>query len=182
MNTSVLSDSLCFLPLPQDDPFWTVQTLTPHEKQLIQNQSVCSLEQLLKLASFNNCTVVFRLRRPPPEHPCHHSWINITLQTVLKSGIQQSLVRGQGMLKSDHLFCLHAFMFGNSCSKTGYCYFCFALEVFWTPDEQRAQVKEMAPGLVHSSLVKPESPKTLQQEGISGLLLRYNQTNSQEIR
>lgn len=129
----------------QDDPFWTVQTLTPHEKQLIQNQSVCSLEQLLKLASFNNCTVVFRLRRPPPEHPCHHSWINITLQTVLKSGIQQSLV-------------------------------------FWTPDEQRAQVKEMAPGLVHSSLVKPESPETLQQEGISGLLLRYNQTNSQEIR
>lgn len=129
----------------KDDPFGTVQTLSPHEKHLIGNQSVCSLEQLLKLASFNNCTVVFKLRRPPPEHPRHYSWINDTLQTVLKSGIQQSLV-------------------------------------YWTPEEYRAEVRKMAPGLVQSSLVKAENPEALQQEGISAIFLRYNQANTQEIR
>uniref|UniRef100_A0A3B4ASC9 GP-PDE domain-containing protein n=1 Tax=Periophthalmus magnuspinnatus TaxID=409849 RepID=A0A3B4ASC9_9GOBI len=128
----------------KDDPFGTVQTLSPHEKQLIGNQTVCSLEQLLKLASFNNCTVVFKLGRPPPEHPSHYSWINDTLQAVLKSGIQQSLV-------------------------------------FWTPEEERAEVRKMAPGLVQTSLVKPETPETLQREGISAMLLRYNQATTQEI-
>lgn len=76
----------------QDDPFWTVNSLSLHEKKLIANQSVCSLEQLLKLASYHNSTVVFRLRRPPPDHPCYHSWINDTLQAVQQSGVPQSLV------------------------------------------------------------------------------------------
>lgn len=53
---------------------------------------MCSLEQLLKLASYHNSTVVFRLQRPPADHPCHHSWINDTLQAVQRSGIPQSLV------------------------------------------------------------------------------------------
>ncbi|XP_072310055.1 glycerophosphodiester phosphodiesterase domain-containing protein 5 isoform X2 [Eucyclogobius newberryi] len=129
----------------KDDPFGTARSLSPHEKQLIGNQSVCSLEQLLTLASFNNCTVVFKLRKPPPEHPSHYSWINHTLQTVLKSGIRQSLV-------------------------------------FWTPEENRAEVRKMAPGLVQSSLVKPKSPEALERDGISAMLLRYNQANTQEIR
>ncbi|XP_037312958.2 glycerophosphodiester phosphodiesterase domain-containing protein 5 isoform X1 [Pungitius pungitius] len=76
----------------KEDPFWMVRTLSPREKELISNQSVCSLEQLLKLASYHNSTVVFRLRRPPPTHPCHHSWINDTLQAVLQSGVPQGLV------------------------------------------------------------------------------------------
>lgn len=77
----------------QDDPFWTVHTLSAREKDLIANQSVCSLEQLLKLASYHNSTVVFRLRRPPLKHPCYYSWINDTLQAVQQSGVPQSLVR-----------------------------------------------------------------------------------------
>ncbi|KAI3354463.1 hypothetical protein L3Q82_018978 [Scortum barcoo] len=76
----------------KDDPFWMVGSLSSHEKNLIANQSVCSLEQLLKLASYHNSTVVFRLRRPPPEHPYYHSWINATLQAVQQSGVPQSLV------------------------------------------------------------------------------------------
>lgn len=79
-------------PLFQDDPFWMVHTLSQHEKVLIANQSVCSLEQLLRLASYHNSTVVFRLRRPPPDHPCYDSWINDTLQAVQQSGVPQSLV------------------------------------------------------------------------------------------
>ncbi|XP_022616963.1 glycerophosphodiester phosphodiesterase domain-containing protein 5-like isoform X1 [Seriola dumerili] len=127
----------------KDDPFWTVHTLSQHEKTLIANQSVCSLEQLLKLASYHNSTVVFRLRRPPPDHPCYYSWINDTLQAVQQSGVPPSLV-------------------------------------MWTPDEQRAQVRQLAPGLIQTSVEKL-SPQSLHQSGISRLLLRYNQASTQDI-
>ncbi|XP_029964081.1 glycerophosphodiester phosphodiesterase domain-containing protein 5 isoform X2 [Salarias fasciatus] len=136
-----LNAGLWFL---QDDPFWTVHNLSPHEKDLIANQSVCSLEQLLKLASYHNSTVVFRLRRPPPEHPCYHSWINDTLQAVQQSGVSPDLV-------------------------------------MWTPDEHRAQVEELAPGLIQTSVEK-QTPESLQYRSISRLLLRYNQVSIQEIR
>lgn len=128
----------------KDDPFWTVHTLASREIKLIANQSVCSLEQLLKLASYHNTTVVFRLRRPSPEHPCYHSWINDTLQAVQQSGVPQSLV-------------------------------------MWTPDEHRAQVRQLAPGLIQTSVEK-QSLQNLQKDGISRLLLRYNQATTQEIR
>lgn len=85
---------------PQDDPFWTAPGLSPRETERIANQSVCSLEQLLKLASYHNSTVVFRLQRPPVDHPCHHSWINDTLQAVRRSGIPQNLVGGPGHSRS----------------------------------------------------------------------------------
>lgn len=78
----------------QDDPFWTVPSLSPSERRRIANQSVCSLEELLKLASITNSSVVFRLQRPPPDHPHHHSWINDTLTVVQQSGIPQRLVNG----------------------------------------------------------------------------------------
>lgn len=127
----------------KDDPFWTVHTLFQHEKERIANQTVCSLEQLLKLASYHNSTVVFRLRRPPPKHPCYDSWINDTLQAVRQSGVPQSLV-------------------------------------MWTPDENRNQVRQLAPDLIQTSVVK-RSRQILQQSGISSLLLRYNQVSREEI-
>uniref|UniRef100_A0A7N6BN57 GP-PDE domain-containing protein n=1 Tax=Anabas testudineus TaxID=64144 RepID=A0A7N6BN57_ANATE len=128
----------------KNDPFWTVHTLSSNEKHLIANQSVCSLEQLLKLASYHNSSVIFRLSRPPLEHPRYQSWINDTLQAVQQSGVPQSLV-------------------------------------MWTPDEYRAQVRQLAPGLVQASVEKL-SPQTLHQHGIRRLLLRYNQASTQEIR
>ncbi|XP_077396345.1 glycerophosphodiester phosphodiesterase domain-containing protein 5 isoform X1 [Festucalex cinctus] len=128
----------------KDDPFWTTHSLLSHERNLIANQSVCSLEQLLKLASYHNISVVFRLRRPPLGHPCYHSWLNDTLQAVELSGVPQSLV-------------------------------------MWTPDEDRDQVRQLAPGLVQTSLMK-QTPQSLREAGISNLLLRYNQASTQEIR
>uniref|UniRef100_A0A3P9C7E8 Glycerophosphodiester phosphodiesterase domain containing 5 n=1 Tax=Maylandia zebra TaxID=106582 RepID=A0A3P9C7E8_9CICH len=128
----------------KDDPFWTVNTLLQREKERIANQTVCSLEQLLELASYHNSTVVFRLRRPPPKHPCYDSWINDTLQAVQQSGVPQSLV-------------------------------------IWTPDDNRAQVRQLAPDLIQTSVVK-RSPQVLEQSGISSLLLRYNQVSREEIR
>ncbi|XP_072248979.1 glycerophosphodiester phosphodiesterase domain-containing protein 5 isoform X1 [Leuresthes tenuis] len=128
----------------KNDPFWTVNSLSPQEKNRIANQSVCSLEQLLKLASYHNITVVFRLRRPPPQHPCYHSWINDTLQAVQQSGVPQSLV-------------------------------------MWTPEEYRAQVRQAAPALIQTSVMKL-SRQALQFSNISRLLLRYNQASTSEIR
>ncbi|CAB1445642.1 unnamed protein product, partial [Pleuronectes platessa] len=78
----------------KEDPYWTVHALSSHEKTLIANQSVCSLEQLLNLSSYHNSTVVFRLRRPPLEHPFYHSWINDTLHAVQQSRVPQNLQPG----------------------------------------------------------------------------------------
>uniref|UniRef100_A0A8C6L0U3 Glycerophosphodiester phosphodiesterase domain containing 5 n=1 Tax=Nothobranchius furzeri TaxID=105023 RepID=A0A8C6L0U3_NOTFU len=128
----------------KNDPFWTVNTFSVKEKNLTSNQRVCSLEQLLKLASYHNISVVFRLQRPPQDHPCFHSWINDTLQAVQRSGVPPSLV-------------------------------------MWTPDEQRAQVRRIAPGLVQTSLDKHD-PHTLHKSGISRLMLRYSQVSPSDIR
>ncbi|XP_059930129.1 glycerophosphodiester phosphodiesterase domain-containing protein 5 isoform X1 [Gadus macrocephalus] len=128
----------------EDDPFWTVHTLSEGEKREMANQSVCSLEQLLALAAPRNRTVVFRLRRPPAGHPCHHSWINDTLEAVRSARVPLSLV-------------------------------------MWTPDEDRDQVRRMAPELLQTSLRK-QSPQALHQQGVSRLLLRYNLASAQDVR
>lgn len=126
-----------------DDPFWTVSTMSLREKNLTTKQRVCSLEELLKLASYHNSTMVFRLQRPPQGHPCHATWINDTLEVVQNSGLPQSLV-------------------------------------MWTPDEEREQVKQSAPGFIQTSLVN-HGLQYLHSSGISRLLLRYNQVSASEI-
>lgn len=50
----------------------------------------------------------------------------------------------------------------------------------WTPDDNRAQVRQLAPDLIQTSVVK-RSPQVLEQSGISSLLLRYNQVSREEI-
>uniref|UniRef100_A0AAZ3RBV0 GP-PDE domain-containing protein n=1 Tax=Oncorhynchus tshawytscha TaxID=74940 RepID=A0AAZ3RBV0_ONCTS len=128
----------------KDDPFWTVQSMAQREVMLVGNQGVCSLEQLLRLASLHNQTVVFSLRRPPHRHPCYHSWINDTLEVIRLSGIPQHLV-------------------------------------MWTPDWDRGQVRQVAPGLQQTSVEKLP-PQVLHQQGISSLLLRYSQASPYDIR
>ncbi|XP_055052746.2 glycerophosphodiester phosphodiesterase domain-containing protein 5 isoform X1 [Misgurnus anguillicaudatus] len=76
----------------KDDPFWTVKYMSVSERLLVGNQTVCSLEDMLKLAARSTTSAVFTLRRPPPGHPHHLDWVNLTLDTVLKSGIPQQQV------------------------------------------------------------------------------------------
>uniref|UniRef100_A0A672RAM8 Glycerophosphodiester phosphodiesterase domain containing 5 n=1 Tax=Sinocyclocheilus grahami TaxID=75366 RepID=A0A672RAM8_SINGR len=73
----------------KDDPFWTVQYMSMSERWSVGNQTVCSLEQMLKLAARSKSSALFTLRRPPPNHPHHHDWVNLTLDTVLRAGIPQ---------------------------------------------------------------------------------------------
>ncbi|XP_061072763.1 glycerophosphodiester phosphodiesterase domain-containing protein 5 isoform X2 [Conger conger] len=76
----------------KEDPFWSVQALSRGDRVRAGNQTVCSLEEVLRLAASSNVSVLFRLRRPPPDHPHHHSWVNDTLEAVLHSGIRQEQV------------------------------------------------------------------------------------------
>ncbi|KAA0702100.1 Glycerophosphodiester phosphodiesterase domain-containing protein 5 [Triplophysa tibetana] len=73
----------------KDDPFWTVKYMSQSELWLVGNQTVCSLEQMLKLAARSRSLAVFTLHRPPSGHPHYHDWVNLTLDTVLRSGIPQ---------------------------------------------------------------------------------------------
>ncbi|KAM8975081.1 glycerophosphodiester phosphodiesterase domain-containing protein 5 isoform 2-T2 [Pelodytes ibericus] len=74
------------------DPFWTVGSLTPLEATEAGNQSLCKLTDLLQLAKESNVTVLLKLRPLPADHPHYTNYINITVHTVLTSGIPQEHV------------------------------------------------------------------------------------------
>ncbi|XP_030872159.1 glycerophosphodiester phosphodiesterase domain-containing protein 5 isoform X2 [Gorilla gorilla gorilla] len=73
------------------DPFWTASSLSPSDHREAQNQSICSLAELLELAK-GNATLLLNLRDPPREHPYRSSFINVTLEAVLHSGFPQHQV------------------------------------------------------------------------------------------
>ncbi|XP_009185212.1 glycerophosphodiester phosphodiesterase domain-containing protein 5 isoform X3 [Macaca nemestrina] len=73
------------------DPFWTASSLSPSDHREAQNQSICSLAELLELAK-GNATLLLNLRDPPREHPYRNSFLNVTLEAVLHSGFPQHQV------------------------------------------------------------------------------------------
>lgn len=73
------------------DPFWTASSLSPSDHREVQNQSICSLAELLALAK-GNATLLLNLRDPPREHPYRASFLNITLEALLRSGFPQHQV------------------------------------------------------------------------------------------
>uniref|UniRef100_A0A250Y387 Glycerophosphodiester phosphodiesterase domain-containing protein 5 n=1 Tax=Castor canadensis TaxID=51338 RepID=A0A250Y387_CASCN len=75
----------------KSDPFWTVSSLSPSDHREAQNQSICSLAELLELAK-GNATLLLNLRDPPREHPYRGSFLNVTLEAVLRSGFPQHQV------------------------------------------------------------------------------------------
>ncbi|XP_036380258.1 glycerophosphodiester phosphodiesterase domain-containing protein 5-like [Megalops cyprinoides] len=76
----------------RDDPFWTVQSMSQKDQNRAANQTVCNLQDLLRVAVRSNQSVIFNLRRPPPEHPRYYSWITDTLQAFQQSGIPEEQV------------------------------------------------------------------------------------------
>ncbi|XP_059564406.1 glycerophosphodiester phosphodiesterase domain-containing protein 5 isoform X3 [Myotis daubentonii] len=73
------------------DPFWTASSLSPADHREAQNQSLCSLAELLALAK-GNATLLLNLRDPPRDHPYRASFLNITLEALLRSGFPQHQV------------------------------------------------------------------------------------------
>ncbi|XP_064414063.1 glycerophosphodiester phosphodiesterase domain-containing protein 5 isoform X2 [Latimeria chalumnae] len=76
----------------QSDPFWTADSLSPLDSIAVQNQSICKLAELLRLAKEHNKSAILNILLPPADHPHRSGYINITLDTILKSGIPQGLV------------------------------------------------------------------------------------------
>ncbi|XP_036451297.1 glycerophosphodiester phosphodiesterase domain-containing protein 5 [Colossoma macropomum] len=84
-----LNAGLWFL---RDDPYWTVQFMSTKDRNRVGNQTVCSLLELLRLATRTNRSVIFSLRRPPPQHPRYQLWIKDVQKTIQRSGIQSEQV------------------------------------------------------------------------------------------
>ncbi|XP_060091022.1 glycerophosphodiester phosphodiesterase domain-containing protein 5 isoform X1 [Heteronotia binoei] len=75
----------------EDDPFWTAGSLSASDAKQARNQSVCKLTDMLESIG-DNATVLLNLQDLPWEHPFYSSFLNITLETVLGSGVPQQAV------------------------------------------------------------------------------------------
>ncbi|XP_066476796.1 glycerophosphodiester phosphodiesterase domain-containing protein 5 isoform X2 [Tiliqua scincoides] len=73
------------------DPFWTASSLSASDLIKAANQSVCSLADMLETIK-GNATVLLNLQDLPLDHPYYSTFINITLETVLRSGVPQQAV------------------------------------------------------------------------------------------
>lgn len=78
---------LCF----QDDPFWTAGSLSRSDYLEAANQSVCKLADMLEVIK-DNTSLILNFQTLPSAHPYYSTYVNITLETILASGIRQQAV------------------------------------------------------------------------------------------
>ena len=71
----------------QTDPFYTASQLSAEEKETARNQTIPSLRQLLDLAQENDISILFDLKNEEVANDT-----NVTVETILKSGIDPRLV------------------------------------------------------------------------------------------
>lgn len=71
----------------ESDPFWTAGSITSKDRGRIENQTVCSLVEMLRLAARANASALLNICRPPAQHPRSRSWFMDTLWAVQKAGI-----------------------------------------------------------------------------------------------
>lgn len=83
---------LCF----QNDPFWTAGSLSRADYLEAANQSVCKLEDMLDVIK-DNTSLILNFQDLPAAHPYYSAYINITLETILASGIRQQAVSSMGL-------------------------------------------------------------------------------------
>lgn len=76
----------------ESDPYWSVKALNTRDRGRIRNQTVCSLVEMLRLVARANRSALLNLRRPPPEHPRHKTWVADILLAVQRSGLSQKRV------------------------------------------------------------------------------------------
>ncbi|XP_025321887.1 glycerophosphoinositol inositolphosphodiesterase GDPD2 isoform X2 [Canis lupus baileyi] len=73
-------------------PFWGAKRLSGSDRKEAENQTVPTLEELLKEAAVLNLSIMFDLRRPPRNHSYHDTFVNQTLETVLSARVPQAMV------------------------------------------------------------------------------------------
>ena len=74
------------------NPNLSNQYLSSFEKIEASNQRVPSFEEYVQIAKQNNKSIYFDLLRPPSDHPHRDDWVNITIETILNTGINQEQV------------------------------------------------------------------------------------------
>ncbi|XP_050958414.1 glycerophosphodiester phosphodiesterase domain-containing protein 5 isoform X1 [Labeo rohita] len=163
-----LNAGLWFL---RDDPYWTVQYMSEKDRNRTANQTVCSLAELLRLAARTNRSVIFSLRRPPPQHPRHQLWVSDALKVIQRSSIQPEQ------------FCLTDRTWGEAMQKLWRTWeeARTLTQVMWTPDWYRKKVRAAVPLLKQTSDEKLPVAE-LKERGISTLTLHYSQARAQDIR
>lgn len=57
-----------------------------------KDQKLTTLAEFLRIAKHGGKSVIFDLWQPPPTHPHFSSYINVTLDAIISSGINQSKV------------------------------------------------------------------------------------------
>uniref|UniRef100_A0A8C3UE58 Glycerophosphodiester phosphodiesterase domain containing 5 n=1 Tax=Catharus ustulatus TaxID=91951 RepID=A0A8C3UE58_CATUS len=75
----------------QNDPFWTAGSFSRADYLEAANQSVCKLEDMLEVIK-DNTSLILNFQDLPAAHPYYSTYINITLETILASGIQQQVM------------------------------------------------------------------------------------------
>ncbi|XP_013392453.1 glycerophosphodiester phosphodiesterase domain-containing protein 5 isoform X2 [Lingula anatina] len=76
----------------KQNPFHTVSSLSESTKELYTNQTIPTLLQLCTLARLLNKTVMFDLRVESEDHPYYNTSVNVTVDAIMKSKIQPSMV------------------------------------------------------------------------------------------
>nr|XP_004226004.2 glycerophosphodiester phosphodiesterase domain-containing protein 5-like [Ciona intestinalis] len=75
-----------------DNPYLSNGALNKSDKEEISLQKIPLLVELAQLATMHNTSIMFDLFKPPKDHPHHGDYVNITLQSLLTSGINQTQV------------------------------------------------------------------------------------------
>lgn len=83
----------------QKKPFHSVQGLSSEEKGQARTQKIPTLQQVLQEAKQHNVSIMFDLR--PENHTDYQSFVNVTVETILQSGILPQLVSLALPLESD---------------------------------------------------------------------------------
>nr|XP_033801558.1 glycerophosphoinositol inositolphosphodiesterase GDPD2 isoform X2 [Geotrypetes seraphini] len=76
----------------QKQPFPAARTLSGKDKEEVGKQKIPALSELLEAAGTRNMSVIFDLRAPPKSHNYSETFVNVTLETILKSNISQELI------------------------------------------------------------------------------------------
>ncbi|XP_017375732.1 glycerophosphoinositol inositolphosphodiesterase GDPD2 isoform X1 [Cebus imitator] len=73
-------------------PFWGAKPLAGPDQKEAESQTVPALEELLAEAAALNLSIMFDLRRPPQNHTYYDTFVIQTLETVLNARVPQAMV------------------------------------------------------------------------------------------
>ena len=72
--------------------FFQEVDLASDKRKQFRDQKLTTFAEFLRIAKHAGKSVLFDLWQPPPTHPHFSSYINVTLDAIISSGINQSKV------------------------------------------------------------------------------------------